>query len=136
VLAAVAQGEGEAVFLPHGGNSPYLERIIAVLRGIDEGVRASEAMCAAFQAHELIQPVTMELRFDESHQVNLTGLYGIDREKLAMLDAAALHELHRAGWLEGAFLIQASLFNMRRHIAEKQYRLREQETVTNAGQGG
>ena len=67
------------------------------------------------------------MRFDDSHAVNLEGLYGLDRERLAALDAAALHGLHRAGWLEGAYLVLASLYNMRRLIAEKQRRIREQE---------
>ena len=128
----VITGQGEPVFLAQGGNSPYLEHIITVLRGINDGVQAGKAMFAAFQALELIQPMTLDVRFDDNHGVNLTGLYGIDRERLAGLDAASLHELHRAGWLEGAYLVLASLYNMRRLIAEKQRRLREQDA---GGQG-
>lgn len=122
----VAGGHGEPVFLAQGGNSPYLEHIISVLRGINDGVQAGKAMVAAFQALDLIQPLTLEVRFDENNAVNLTGLHGIDRERLAGLDASALHGLHRSGWLEGAYLVLASLHNMRRLIAEKQRRLREQ----------
>lgn len=118
--------DGHPVFLAQGGNSPYLERVITVLRGINDGVRACKAMVAAFQALELIQPMKLEVRFDEEHAVNLTGLYGIDRERLAALDAQELHGLHQSGWLEGAYLICASLYNMRRLIAEKQQRLREE----------
>ena len=91
----VFTGQGEPVFLAQGGNSPYLEHIITVLRGINDGVQAGKAMFAAFQALELIQPMTLDVRFDDNHGVNLTGLYGIDRERLAGLDAASLHELHR-----------------------------------------
>ncbi|KAF1686061.1 peptide ABC transporter permease [Pseudoxanthomonas broegbernensis] len=121
--------DGHPVFLAQGGNSPYLERVIAVLRGINDGVQACKAMVAAFQALDLIQPMQMEVRFDEAHAVNLTGLHGIDRERLAALDAPSLHGLHRSGWLEGAYLVSASLYNMRRLIAEKQRRLREQEAT-------
>ena len=128
----VITGQGEPVFLAQGGNSPYLEHIITVLRGINDGVQAGKAMFAAFHALELIQPMNLDVRFDDNHGVNLTGLYGIDRERLAGLDAASLHELHRAGWLEGAYLVLASLYNMRRLIAEKQRRLREQDA---GGQG-
>jgi hypothetical protein len=123
----VVAGQGEAVFLAQGGNSPYLEHIINVLRGINDGVQAGREMFAAFEKLELIQPVTLDVRFDANHAVNLTGLYGIDRERLAALDATALHDLHRAGWLEGIYLVLASMHNMRRLIAEKQRRLREQE---------
>ncbi|WP_372015932.1 SapC family protein [Pseudoxanthomonas sp. 10H] len=123
----VIGGMGEPIFLAQGGNSPYLEHIINVLRGINDGVQAGKAMFAAFQALELIQPLTLDVRFDENHAVNLGGLHGIDRDRLAALDAEALHGLHSAGWLEGAYLVLASLHNMRRLIAEKQRRLREQE---------
>ncbi len=123
----IVAGQGEPVFLTHGGNSPYLEHVITVLRGINDGLQGGKEMFAAFQALELIQPVALEVRFDANHAVNLTGLHGIDRERLAALDAASLHDLHRAGWLEGAYLVLASLHNMRRLIAEKQRRLREQE---------
>src|SRR5690606_7322863 len=38
----VSRTEGEPVFLPHGGNSPYLEHIAMVLRGIREGVEVGK----------------------------------------------------------------------------------------------
>ena len=43
---------------------------------------------------------------------------GMDAQRLAALDAQSLHGLHRSGWLEGAYLVSASLHNMRRLIAE------------------
>ncbi|MBU8976715.1 MULTISPECIES: SapC family protein [unclassified Lysobacter] len=121
----VATGEGEAVFLPHGGNSAYLDHISSVLRGIRDGVDAGKAMFAAFDALGLIQPVALELQLDEQHRVSLAGLHGIDRERLAALDADALHGLHRAGYLEGAYLVLASMHNLRRLMAEKQRRLQQ-----------
>lgn len=122
----VLVGQGEPIFLPQGGHSPYLQHIITVLRGINDGVEASKAMFAAFDEMELIQPMTLDVRFDEGNGVNLTGLFGIDRERLTALSAVSLHSLHRSGWLEGAYLVLASMHNMRRLIAEKQRRLREQ----------
>ncbi len=124
--ARIAQYEGEAVFLPQGGNSAYLEHITTVLRGIHDGIEAGKAMYAAFDSLGLIQPVNLELQLDAQHRVNLAGLHGIDRERLAALDADALHGLHRAGWLEGLYLLLASLHNLRRLMAEKQRRLRQQ----------
>lgn len=123
---SVSAGDGEPVFLLHGGHSPYLERIVTVLRGIRDGVEAGKAMFAAFDALGLIQPLGLKVQLDDTHAVNLTGLYGIDRERLAALDAEALHGLHRAGYLEGAYLVLASTHNIRRLMAEKQRRLHQQ----------
>ena len=126
-------GEGVAVFLPKGGHSPYLEHVTTVLKGIHDGTEAGRAMYASLDALGLIQPVTLDLKFDDAHGARLTGLYGIDRERLAGLDAEQLHGLHRSGLLEGVYLMLSSLYNMRRLIAEKQRRLRVQAEAERAG---
>ena len=120
-------GEGEAVFLPQGGNSPYLEHVTQLLRGIRDGTEAGKVMFAELDSLGLIQPVDLDVRLDAEAGVNLTGLYGIDRERLQSLDAESLHRLNAAGWLEGAFLVLASMQNMRRLMAEKQRRLRQED---------
>lgn len=125
----VSRHEGEPVFLPQGGHSPYLEHISTVLRGIRDGLEGGAAMYAAFDSLGLIQPMGLELQLDGEHSVNLSGLHGIDREKLAALDAASLHRLHQSNYLEGAYLMLASLHNVRRLMGEKQRRLRQAEAA-------
>lgn len=125
----VSRDEGEAVFLPQGGHSPYLEHIVSVLRGIRDGVDAGQAMAAAFDVLGLIQPVQLDVTLDANHATHLQGLFAIDRERLAALDAQALHQLHQAGYLEGAFLMLASLHNVRRLMAEKQRRLQHTQAT-------
>lgn len=125
----VSFGEGEPVFMPHGGHTPYLEHVITVLRGLRDGTEAATAMFAAFESMQLIQPVAIDVKLDDRHGVNLAGLYGIDRERLAALDADSLQRLNRAGYLEGAYLVLASLHNLRRLMAEKQRRLQQGEAV-------
>ena len=56
---------------------------------------------------ELIQPLAIDIRFDDEHGVNLAGLYGIDRERLAALDAVSLSHLHRSGRLESVHQLLA-----------------------------
>lgn len=125
----ISRSEGEPVFLPHGGNSPYLEHISNVLRGLRDGLEAAPAMYAAYDALGLIQPMNLELQLDAQHRVNVGGLQGIDRERLAALDAEQLHGLHRSGYLEGVYLLLSSLHNLRRLMAEKQRRLRLAEAA-------
>lgn len=125
----VSTSEGEAVFLPHGGNSPYLQHITSVLRGIRDGAEFGKAMFAAFDSMGLIQPVGLDVQLDDKHRISVNGLHGIDRDKLASLDAVSLHRLNQAGFLEGAYLVLASMHNMRRLMAEKQRRLRGQDTA-------
>ncbi|HEX7803470.1 MAG TPA: SapC family protein [Pseudoxanthomonas sp.] len=122
--------EGEPVFLPQGGNTPYLDHIAGVLRGIRNGTEFGSAMFAAFDSLRLIQPVNLDVQLDERHRVSVGGLYSMDRDRLAALEGDSLARLNRAGYLEGAYLVLASLHNMRRLMAEKQRRLREQDNAT------
>ena len=124
---------GEPVFLPQGGNTPYLEHVANVLRGIRDGNAYGAAMFAALEEKGLIQPVNLDVQLDERHRVSVNGLHGIDRERLSTLDGQALLELNRAGYLEGAYLMLASLHNVRRLMAEKQRRLRAQDAAVPAG---
>jgi hypothetical protein len=118
----VSRIEGEAVFLPHGGNTPYLEHIALVLRGIRTGLGVSKAMFAAFSALELIEPVKLEIKLSEQEAYNLLGLHTISQPRLAALGGQALEELNKAGFLQGAYLVLASMTNVKRLMGMKQRR--------------
>lgn len=122
----ISRSEGEPIFLPQGGNSRYLERIVTILKGIHAGMALGKAMFAAFAALELIEPVKVEIKFNSEEQYDLLGLYTLSEEKLARLDGDALFELNRAGFLQGAFLVIASLNNVKKLIDMKHRRRRRQ----------
>jgi hypothetical protein len=123
----ISQTEGEPVFLPQGGNTRYIEHIAAILKGIYDGMATGKAMYAAFESHKLIEPVNVEIKFSESEQFTLRGLHSISQEKLAALDSESLYKLHQARYLEGAYLLLASLNNMKKLIDMKQRRLQQSE---------
>lgn len=117
----VRAADGVPVFLPQGGQAPYLEHVIQVLRG--DGVQPAGLMYAEFERLGLIQPVEFELKSGPTMSGRLTGFHAIDRERLAALPGADLVALHRSGWLEGAYLMLASLHNINRLAARKRARL-------------
>lgn len=119
----VNETEGEPVFLEHGGNAPYLQHVAGLLRGIQQGIELSKPMFAAFERHGLIEPVNLEVDVLDDVQYVQKGYHTINRDRLAALDGEALAELNRAGFLEGAFLVLASLRNMPRLIERKRRRL-------------
>jgi hypothetical protein len=125
----VSKIEGEPVFLPQGGNSRYLDRVAAILNGINLGLSVSKAMFAAFTAADLIEPVKVEIKFNSEEQYNLLGLHTINQQKLANLDAETLHKLNRAGFLQGAFLVASSLNNVQRLIELKGRRRQTQAAI-------
>ncbi len=118
----ISTSEGERVFLEHGGNSPYLQHISTVLDGLNRGIAISKNMFAAFTELDLIESVNVDVKVSESEQYNLRGFYTVSDEKLRKLDAEPLHKLHRAGFLQAAYLLLSSLNNIRRLIDRKRKR--------------
>ena len=107
---------GEAVFLRHGGNSPYLERVAGVLQAIHQGVEISKPMFAAFDEAGLIEPVAVEIALSDREKHTLPNYHTISDERLLGLDGARLEQLNKAGFLRAAFYILASLGNVSRLI--------------------
>jgi len=110
----VSRTEGTPIFLPHGGNSPYLEHVSGILRAIYVGHHLLEPMMAAFEAAGLLREVNLEARVGETEVHVVAGVFTIDRERLAALSAGELAELHRGGFLQAAFQAAASLGNVQR----------------------
>jgi hypothetical protein len=115
----VNETEGEPVFLERGGYSPYLQRVSRVLSGLNDGFALNKPMFAAFAAVDLISPVELEVKVTGTETVKLEGFYTLDREKLAALDSAKLYQLHRTGFLHGAYLVLASHLNLSKLIDRK-----------------
>lgn len=113
--------EGEAVFLPHGGMSDYLDRMNSVLRTLHEGLEATPEFVQALVAHELLEPVVVDVERPDGTRGQLVGFYVIHEERLAALDAAAVGLLHQADYLQPIYMAIASLSHLpqviRRHLA-------------------
>jgi hypothetical protein len=120
----VSETEGEPLFLPLGGQSPYLQYIASVLDVLHRGLAAAKRMSAAFAELELVVPVKLEVRLTADEHRNLLGYYTIDEERLRTLDAPSLAKLHQAGFLESAYLVIASLNNFQKLVDRKVERLR------------
>jgi hypothetical protein len=126
----VSESEGERVFLEQGGNSRYLDRMAGILNGISDGIAFSKSMFALFDKHQLIEPLNLEVKLDNDSQYDLRGLHTISEQKLRNLGSEAIVELHRAGFLQGAFLQLASLNNFGRLVERKQRRKARQAAMT------
>jgi hypothetical protein len=124
----VGESEGEQVFLENGGNSRYLDHIATILAGLNDGIAASKAMFAAFTAYDLIEPVQLEIKLG-SGKYDIVGLHTVSAQKLRNLTAEQLFELNRSGFLQGAYLVQASLNNVQKLIDRKQRRDQAQADI-------
>lgn len=117
--ARVNHEDGRAVFLEHGGNSAYLEKVTTVLRTLYAGVNASEKMFAAFEEANLIEPIRLELKLSDTEQYNISEYYSISADRLASLDGDVLEKLNKSGLLMIAFLVVSSMANISKLIEKK-----------------
>jgi len=117
----VAAG-GEAVFLEHGGTTPYLERINSVLLSLYQGLQEVPAFVAALLEHGLLESFTVDVQLDDGSQHRLAGYYTIHEERLAALGADALAQLHTQGHLQAAYMVVASASRFRALIARRNRR--------------
>lgn len=119
----VDAADGESLFLPHGGQTGYLDHVGRILAAIHVGMADAVPMYAAFDALGLIQPVALELMLGEERRYVIPDHEVLSAEKLAELGPEALDQLNRAGHLGAAFLLAASLGNLPALIERKNARL-------------
>lgn len=104
----ISRSEGEALFLPHGGTSEFLERMNSVLQALHAGLQATPAFMEALLAHELLESFVLDIQLDDGSEHRLAGFYTINEERLGALDGAALEALHRRGYLQPIYMALAS----------------------------
>ncbi len=119
----VSREEGEPLFLPAGGNAPYLQRMARVLGVIYDGLEVSRPFFAALDQLNLIEPVALEIGLNDREAYDLPGVYTISHERLAALGGADLERLNASGVLRAAYAVLSSLGNVERLVDAKNRRL-------------
>lgn len=108
----ISKTEGEMLFLPHGGNSRYLDHASRILQIIYSGTAHIRPMFAAFEATGLIEPVAVDVEIDRTLKYKLPGFFTISADRLAALGGGDLERLNKAGYLQLAMQVLASLGNV------------------------
>jgi len=115
----VSSTEGEPVFLPHGGNSEFLDRMNSALLTIHQGLQAAGPFMAALKEYELLESFVLDVTLDDGSQGRMSGFYTIHEDRLAVLPAEALDRLHKAGYLQAIFMVVSSMSQFRPLIERK-----------------
>ena len=110
---------GEPVFLPHGGNTEFLERMNSTLLALHQGLQDIAGFTEALLQHELLDSFVFDIELDDGSQNRLAGFYTINEDRLAALDGEVLARMNRAGYLAAIYFAMASLSNFRALIERK-----------------
>ncbi len=111
--------DGEAVFLPQGGNSEFLEQANSVLKALHEGLQSTTAFVDTLVAHDLLEPFVLDVELPDGSHGRLVGMYTIFEERLAALDAKSIGLLHEADYLQPIYMAVASMSNMHQLIKRR-----------------
>jgi SapC len=104
---------GEPLFQPFGGNSSYTDHVAQVLQRIDQGQADIQRLGEALHSHDLVEPFSLDIKLDNGVQHKMEGFYAIHEERLAALEGDVLSELSQSGVLQAAYMMIASLSNIR-----------------------
>ncbi|MEE2024844.1 SapC family protein [Alkalimonas mucilaginosa] len=109
----VNKEQGEALFLPLGGSSPYLDDVSAMLQTIHQGLQDNTAFIDLLLQHKLLESFTLDIQLDDGSKHQMMGFYTINEDSLAALPAEVLAQLHNQGYLEAIYMAIASQSNIR-----------------------
>jgi len=105
----VSRTEGQPLFSETGEPTPYLESIAGLFRELRPGLEMTKAFIEALNALSLIEPIDINLSFDDGAERELQGLYTINQDALRNLADEHVVALFRRGYLQLAYLMIASL---------------------------
>jgi len=114
---------GEPLFTDDGRPSRYLQSVMQAFRFLQPGMRATRTFVCRLLELKLIEPIDLEVEFDDGSKRDGVGLYTIDQGALAALDDAAVVQLHRSGYLRLIDFMVASLKQLPVLISRKNARL-------------
>ncbi|WP_340677169.1 SapC family protein [Paraglaciecola sp.] len=116
--------EGEAVFLPQGGQTPYLQHINAILSSIHTGHIENKTFIDTLLQHDLIESVAIKVELHDTSKLEFNNLYTINEEKLNALSAETFFALHQQGYVNMIYMVIASMATLSRLIDLKNKRVK------------
>lgn len=109
-----ATTEGDRLFESDGEPSAALRRIQRALGTLHVGLPATDAAIQRFLEHKLLEPIDINLNFDDGSAIQLDGLYTVSLDRLHALPDAAVVDLFRRGDLQIAYAQASSISQVRR----------------------
>jgi hypothetical protein len=114
--------EGERLFNEDGTQTQFLEGANSILAGLGSTLASTEAFIEALQKHDLIKAAQIDVRFEDGKRRHFDGLHTVDDEKLNQLEGDVLQDMYKSGYLQGAWLLFASMGNIRKLFKRKTLR--------------
>ncbi len=122
----VGAESGQPLFTEQGQPSRYLQRIVWAFQDLRPGIEQTRIFIARLLELNLIEPIDIEVEFEDGTLRHCEGLYTINQEALARLGDAVVVELFRRGYLALIHMMINSLNQVRVMARTKNARLLKQ----------
>ena len=109
---------GEPLFKPNGGLSPYLTHISKVLKQIHVGLEMNAKFFKELEDASLIEAVTLDLKLDDSTNYSVPGVYSINEAAFQALSGSVLEKFHSSGLLALCQYVLSSRKNIQ-HLLDR-----------------
>ncbi len=119
----VSRTIGEPLFREQGGHTDFLSGMNDLLYSLHDGVRATAAFVAALEKSGLLESFVLDVDAGDGAVARLSGFHTVNYERLRNLAPESVAELHRAGFLEPAYMVVASMVHLG-DLVERQLRRR------------
>jgi hypothetical protein len=119
----IAETDGEALFDDSGAPSAYLQGVMSAFQQLKPGAEKTRAFIDKLLQLKLIEPVSVDLAFDDGTRRMVEDLYTINQDNLRALPDDAVLELFRSGYLHLISLMIASLKQVQALARRKNRRL-------------
>lgn len=121
--ACLTSGSGEAIFDLQGQETGYLQQVKTRLAELINGEPQTLQFCKTLLDLNLLMPLALDINFANHQQQRVQGLYTINEETLAQLNAEQLLTLQQQGYLKSIYTMIASLGQIYALIQKKNDRL-------------
>ncbi len=100
---------GKALFTESGQPTKYLQSIIWAFQDLAPGIETTKLFIARLLELRLIEPIDLEVEFEDGAMRRCVGLYTVNQEVLSTLPDETVVELFRRGYLRLVHYMIASL---------------------------
>lgn len=106
---SIQSDAGEFVFDAQGKETAYTESIKAILAELVNSEAATQAFINKLSELKLLQPLQLEITFENGESTRMEGIYTLNEDHLNRLDKDDLFALHQQNFLSPIYTILTSL---------------------------
>lgn len=115
----VQETEGERLFDEDGNQTDLLKNVNEVLAGVGTAGASNEAFINALVENDLIEPANLDVQFAGGEKKRFEGIYTVQDEGLNKIEGELLADLYKKGYLQAAWLMLASIANVRKLLLRR-----------------